>query len=69
MALVLMAVEIKTIPIRNFIIASIYNHHTDVVSHFTIDTKRVKVNIVRYVLKDLILVFLVSVRRSWRGTR
>lgn len=59
MVLVLMAVEIKTIPIRNFIIASIYNH----------DTKLIKVNIVRYVLKKRILVVLVLVRRSGRETR
>lgn len=70
MVLVLMAVKIKTIPIRNFIIASIYNHHTDVVdSYFTIDTKLIKVNIVRYVPKKLILVVLVLVRRSGRETR
>lgn len=69
MVLVLMAVEIKTIPIRNFIIASIYNRYTDVVgSHFTIDTKLIKVNIVRYVLKKLKLVVLVLVRRSGRET-
>lgn len=68
--MVLMAVEIKTIPIRNFIIASISNHHTDGLgSHFTIDTKLIKVNIVRYVLKKLILVVLVLVRGSGRETR
>lgn len=52
MVLVLMAVEIKTIPIRTYMIASIYNHCTDVVgSYFTIDTKRIKVNIVRTILR------------------
>lgn len=45
MVLALMAVEIETIPIRTFINASIYNHHTDVVgSYFTIDTKLIKVD-------------------------
>lgn len=66
MVLVLMAVEIKTIPIRNFVIASIYNHHTDVVgSHFTIDTKLINVNIVRYVLKKLILVYFGFDEALW----
>lgn len=70
MVLVLMAVEIKNIPILNFIIASISNHHTDGLgSHFTIDTKLIKVNIVGYVLKKLILVVFVLVRRSGRENR
>lgn len=48
---VLMAVKIKTIPIRTFLMASIYNHYTDVVgSYFNIDTKFTKVNIVRTIL-------------------
>lgn len=52
MVLVLMIVEINTIPIRTYVIASIYNHYTDVVgSYFTIGTKLIKVNIMRTILR------------------